>query len=205
MLESIESKSLVKIIVFMLLQMMYLFVSLLMSSAKGTIAFFVLLWVFPSVILITGYLLSIRYENVSVLKILSFICSIYILLLSIYAIFLFLYDISRYCNYCDFVDYFNYLADRDGFYVLLVFVFWCVFFVFTKSKLLIKPIENNFEKIITNGLFFHKKTGKGILNQDGNNHYSASEELLKWSELKDKGIISDSEFMDMKDKILSKK
>lgn len=72
------------------------------------------------------------------------------------------------------------------------------------NKLLLIPVENNFSKFVSHGLVFFKNKNKGIIKSDSGNSYSVAEELLKWSELKEKGIISEEEFTVMKKNIIER-
>lgn len=41
-----------------------------------------------------------------------------------------------------------------------------------------------------------------VLKKENNNVYSVADELLKWKELKKNGIISEDEFLEIKNKLL---
>ena len=62
-----------------------------------------------------------------------------------------------------------------------------------------RPIQKNATLIIASN---KKKEELSILKTENMKSYSVADELLKWKELKDQGLISEKDFEDMKKKII---
>ena len=80
---------------------------------------------------------------------------------------------------------------------LLMFIFNSLFF---------RPLEEHKNWIIKNGIFSDEKDKKAdstnIVGRDNLSSYSVADELLKWNDLLEKGLISKEEFTNAKAKLL---
>jgi hypothetical protein len=79
-------------------------------------------------------------------------------------------------------------------------------FSFIFNSLFFRPLEEHKNWIIDNGLFSDDKDKKvdstNIVGRDNLSSYSVADELLKWNDLLEKGLISKEEFTNAKAKLL---
>lgn len=81
--------------------------------------------------------------------------------------------------------------------------------MFTYDNLFFKILNEHKEWIINNGLFLDEKISKKnsieVASSDNLTSISVADELLKWSDLVEKGLITKEEFQKAKEKILREK
>lgn len=81
---------------------------------------------------------------------------------------------------------------------LLIFIFRNLFF---------KPLEEHQDWIIKNGIFSDAKTSKNdsinIVGRDNLSSYSVADEMLKWHNLLEKGLVTQEEFEKAKAKLMN--
>ena len=81
------------------------------------------------------------------------------------------------------------------------------FFMFIFNSLFFRPLEEHKNWIIKNGIFSDEKNKKSnstnILGRDNLSSYSVADELLKWNNLLEKGLISQEEYEKAKAKLLN--
>lgn len=173
----ISSSDLVKITFFVILQIPFIFP---------------ILWgIIPSIILLIGFFISKRDANIETLKKAIRICKFYASLTAIIVIGVTIYI---------FINDEYYRQDPLSYIILPMFL--CLFGLFLYllflDLLFYKPLINNSYFVFSS----EKKTQLNILGSENMKSYSVADELLKWKELKDQGLISESEFEDMKKKII---
>jgi hypothetical protein len=91
----------------------------------------------------------------------------------------------------------------------ILFIFFATFpfiflFIYTKFgiNILIKNSSIFTQLVAQTDMGIKKSSSVNIVNTDKLKHYSVAEELLKWKELKESGVISEEEFVEAKRKIL---
>jgi len=90
---------------------------------------------------------------------------------------------------------------------LIVTPFVVGFFMFIFNSLFFRPLEEHKNWIIKNGIFSDKKNIKSdstnIVGRDNLSSYSVADEMLKWNDLLEKGLISKEEFANAKAKLMN--
>jgi hypothetical protein len=85
--------------------------------------------------------------------------------------------------------------------ILCLIFLWSLLFIF--DFLFFKPLEEHQDWVVKNGIFADKE--KTIDREKNNsNPCSVADELLKWNDLLEKGLITEEEFEKQKKKILNK-
>jgi hypothetical protein len=79
---------------------------------------------------------------------------------------------------------------------------WILIFIF--NFLFFNPLEEHQEWVVKNGIFADKEKAINIIDKDNGKFYSVADELIKWNDLLDKGLITQEEFEEQKKKILNK-
>lgn len=81
------------------------------------------------------------------------------------------------------------------------------FFMFIFNSLFFRPLEEHKNWIIKNGVFSDEKNIKSdstnIVGRDNLSSYSVADEMLKWNDLLEKGLISKEEFANAKAKLMN--
>ena len=81
------------------------------------------------------------------------------------------------------------------------------FFMFIFNSLFFRPLEEHKNWIVKNGVFSDEKNVKSdstnIVGRDNLSSYSVADEMLKWNDLLEKGLISKEEFEKAKAKLLN--
>jgi len=81
------------------------------------------------------------------------------------------------------------------------------FFMFIFNSLFFRPLEEHKNWIIKNGIFSDEKNIKSdstnIVGRDNLSSYSVADEMLKWNDLLEKGLISKEEFANAKAKLMN--
>ena len=81
------------------------------------------------------------------------------------------------------------------------------FFMFIFNSLFFRPLEEHKNWIIKNGVFSDEKDKKldstNIVGRDNLSSYSVADEMLKWNDLLEKGLITQEEFEKAKAKLLN--
>jgi Ca2+/Na+ antiporter len=72
------------------------------------------------------------------------------------------------------------------------------------SYLFFKTLEEHQDWVVKNGIFADKEKAINIIDKDNGKFYSVADELIKWNDLLDKGLITQEEFEEQKKKILNK-
>lgn len=173
----IPSSDLVKITFFLVLQIPF---------------FFLVGWgIVPAIILLTGFFISKRDKKEGPLKISISLCRYYIYLTVIIILAITIY-ISMYDEY--------YKSEPFNYVILPMFGFLSVpiIYLLILEFLYNKPMINNILYIMAK----KKKDDLSILKTENMKSYSVADELLKWKELKDSGLISEKDFEEMKKKIM---
>jgi len=100
----------------------------------------------------------------------------------------------------------SYYPREDEVFVSLVFATLPLIFLFIYTKLgtniLLKNSSIFTQLVAQTDMGVKKGSSVNIVNTDKLKHYSVAEELLKWKELKESGVISEEEFLEAKRKIL---
>jgi hypothetical protein len=80
------------------------------------------------------------------------------------------------------------------------------FFMFIFNSLFFRPLEEHQNWITKNGVFSDEKNSKNesanIVGRDNLSSYSVADEMLKWNDLLEKGLVTKEEFEKAKTKIL---
>ncbi len=80
-------------------------------------------------------------------------------------------------------------------------------FIWLFNSLYFRPLEEHRDWITQNGIFSDKKEGNenstGIIGRDKLSSFSIADEMLKWNDLLEKGLISKEEFDKAKQKLLN--
>ncbi|APV35149.1 SHOCT domain-containing protein [Acinetobacter soli] len=173
----ISSSDLVKITFFVILQIPLIFP---------------ILWgIIPSIILVIGFFISKRDAKIEVFKKTINLCKLYVSLTSIIIILVTIYVFITDEYYRD--DPFTYIV-----LPMLLCFFGLFLYLLALEFLLCRPLINNSYFIFSP----ERKNQLNILGSEKMKSYSIADELLKWKELKDKGLISEKEFEEMKKKII---
>lgn len=81
------------------------------------------------------------------------------------------------------------------------------FFMFIFNSLFFRPLEEHQNWITKNGVFSDEKNSKSdstnIVGRDNLSSYSVADEMLKWNDLLEKGLITKEEFDKAKTKLLN--
>jgi len=81
------------------------------------------------------------------------------------------------------------------------------FLMFIFNSLFFRPLEEHKNWIIKNGIFSDEKNIKSdstnIVGRDNLSSYSVADEMLKWNDLLEKGLISKEEFANAKAKLMN--
>ena len=81
------------------------------------------------------------------------------------------------------------------------------FFMLIFNSLFFRPLEEHKNWIIKNGIFSDEKNVKSgstnIVGRDNLSSYSVADEMLKWNDLLEKGLISKEEFENAKNKLMN--
>jgi len=81
------------------------------------------------------------------------------------------------------------------------------FFMFIFNSLFFRPLEEHRNWIVKNGVFSDEKNVKSdstnIVGRDNLSSYSVADEMLKWNDLLEKGLISKEEFAKAKAKLMN--
>jgi hypothetical protein len=104
----------------------------------------------------------------------------------------------------------NYLFEKKFFLTLLA-LFIAIAYLLLLKKLFLEPLEKHRAWVEVHGIFSKKSGSKKISSErngidiikGGEKSYSVADELLKWSQLKEAGHISEKEFKDAKNKLLN--
>ncbi len=81
-------------------------------------------------------------------------------------------------------------------------------YLFMVGGFFLKPLREHKEWLEKNGLFnfgldqISDTNGVDIINNDGLQAYSTADELLKWAELKERGLVTDKEYFEARKKLL---
>jgi hypothetical protein len=86
--------------------------------------------------------------------------------------------------------------------ILCLIFLWSLLFIF--DFLFFKPLEEHQDWVVKNGIFADKEKAINIIDKDNGKSYSVADELIKWNDLFDKGLITQEEFEEQKKKILNK-
>lgn len=176
----ISSGELVKIIIFIFLQIPFIF--------------FIGWGVVPILILLIGFFLAKRDHEVSTLKSSIILCKYYtyltILIMLIIAFYNAFFDPKyRTPPYGRFEDV---IIPLGLFLTIPIIYFLILEFLYSR------PMLKNALSILSS----KKKDELSILKTENMKSYSVADELLKWKELKDQGLITEKDFEDMKKKIM---
>lgn len=151
----------------------------------------VLIGIIPTLVLFISYFLMRRDKSVAiVLKALK-IVAIYANLAMFVAICCLIYAYFDYSYNDDYIGVIFAVLILGGLYLTLLH-----FLVRKPVEIYGKYLEENKD------LIKDEEPNLNILNTENNKVYSVADELLKWKELKDSGLISEDEFLQMKNKIL---
>ena len=81
------------------------------------------------------------------------------------------------------------------------------FFMFVFNSLFFRPLEEHQNWITKNGVFSDEKNSKNdstnIVGRDNLSSYSVADEMLKWNDLLEKGLITKEEFEKAKTKLMN--
>ncbi|MDX4013240.1 SHOCT domain-containing protein [Aliarcobacter skirrowii] len=81
------------------------------------------------------------------------------------------------------------------------------FFMFIFNSLFFRPLEEHQNWITKNGVFSDEKSSKNdstnIVGRDNFSSYSVADEMLKWNDLLEKGLITKEEFEKAKTKLMN--
>ncbi len=182
MIESkISSTDLVKIIIFGFLQIPFI----------GFIGWGGV----PVIILLIGFFLTKRDKQISTLQASVNWCKYY----SYFTIFIML----GIAFYNAFIEPMYGTSGQEIFEFivipLLLLLLVPISYLFILELLYSRPIQKNATLIFASN---KKKEELSILKTENMKSYSVADELLKWKELKDQGLISEKDFEDMKKKII---
>lgn len=86
-----------------------------------------------------------------------------------------------------------------GLFFLISVIFGGIYFILSKFFALL-PLERFSNLILTS---YSKDKYPNVIQRDNFVSYSVADELLKWNDLKNKGLISDEEFIKIKQKIMN--
>lgn len=79
--------------------------------------------------------------------------------------------------------------------------------MFIFNSLFFRPLEEHKNWIIKHGVFSDEKNTKSdstnIVGRDNLSSYSVADEMLKWNDLLEKGLISKEEFAKAKNKLMN--
>lgn len=148
--------------------------------------------VVPVLILVLGFLLTKRDQKISTLKASIVWCKYYLYLTAIiiflFALYLVVFE-QRYASN----EIFG-LVIVPSIAILLIPITYSIILEHLYSR----PIQNNpFIFLVSK-----KRDELSILKTENMKSYSVADELLKWKELKDQGLITEKEFDEMKKKII---
>lgn len=81
------------------------------------------------------------------------------------------------------------------------------FFMFVFNSLFFRPLEEHQNWITKNGVFSEEKNSKNdstnIVGRDNLSSYSVADEMLKWNDLLEKGLVTKEEFEKAKTKLMN--
>ncbi|WP_445406169.1 SHOCT domain-containing protein [Acinetobacter seifertii] len=173
-----STSDLVKIIIFSLLQIPYMF--------------FIGWGVVPVLILILGFFLARRDQKISTLKASIMWCKYYLYLTAVIICLCALYVVFIEHSYAP-SEIFQYVIVP-----LVAFLLLPISYFLFLEHLYSRPIQNNPSTFLGS----RKRDELSILRTENMKSYSVADELLKWKELKDQGLITEKEFNEMKKKII---
>lgn len=190
--EQMPSNELAKIIFFIVFQI--------------AMCFLVFWGVIPAVLLIVSYFLSKRDKDISMLIKAVGICQVYVYI-TICIIFLaWIYNLNGiYAGNYDEDSKRDYL--NNAWIVLFGLIAISLAYLISIKYLFKEPIQRYPAWVVQNKSFaFNKdKQEPSIFKTENLKSYSVADELLKWKELKDQGLVSEDEFIKMKEKIMGNK
>lgn len=172
------TSDLVKIIIFSLLQIPYIY-----TLGWGVV---------PVLILILGFFLAKRDQKISTFNASIKWCKYYLYLTTVII-----------CLYTLYLIFFNQKYDTNAVFQDLIIPFvGCLLlpisYLLFLEHLYRRPIQNNPSTLFVST----KREELSILKTENMKSYSVADELLKWKELKDQGLITEKEFDEMKKKII---
>ncbi len=181
--EQMPSSELAKIIFFIIIQIAMCFL-----AGWGVI---------PAVILLIGYFLSKRDKNISLL-----IKAIKASQVYVYLTFILIFLIWGLVLVQSGLD-----EATKGIVPTLVFIVAGITYLITLNFYFKNPLEKYPSWIEQKRLspLVKSKDDVNILRIESPKNFSSADELLKWKELKDQGLISEDEFIKMKEKIMGNK
>ncbi len=153
-----------------------------------------LIGIIPTIIFITSYFLMRRDRSVEIVlkavKIVVIYTKTLVILIFIVVLLNFMWDEID----LDMVLIFSIITlISGGLYLTLL------------TNLVHKPVEIYGEYLSKQAALTEtQESTSTILNKENNKIYSVADELLKWKELKDNGVITEEEFVQMKAKIMKK-
>lgn len=81
------------------------------------------------------------------------------------------------------------------------------FFMFISNSLFFRPLEEHQNWITKYGVFSDEKSSKNdsinIVGRDNLSSYSVADEMLKWNDLLEKGLVTKEEFEKAKTKLMN--
>ncbi|EKU38717.1 MULTISPECIES: SHOCT domain-containing protein [Acinetobacter calcoaceticus/baumannii complex] len=172
------TSDLVKIIIFSLLQLPYMYL-----VGWGVV---------PILILILGFFLAKRDQKISTFNASIIWCKYYLYLTAVIVCLCALYVI--------FIEK-RYATNEIFQYAILPWVAFLsvpISYSLFLEHLYRRPIQNNPSTLLVST----KREELSILKTENMKSYSVADELLKWKELKDQGLITEKEFDEMKKKII---
>lgn len=150
---------------------------------------FILLGILPSFVLLIGYFLMRRDRSIEIYHKCVFIVDIYMIVLLLLVIFVCVVDPSINSSI-------GFICVGIAVGVYLAYMFFLDYFLSKPMEVYIKTLISSKDKNVDT------KLPLKVLKKENNNVYSVADELLKWKELKKNGIISEDEFLEIKNKLL---
>ncbi|MHA3093335.1 SHOCT domain-containing protein [Acinetobacter brisouii] len=184
--ENLPSNDLAKILFFIVIQ---------------TATCFLFFWgVLPTILLFVAYLLSRRDKDLSMLnKAITFARRYAFLSIVIgvgIIVFIGLFDTDS-----------DYMSDflKNAFLGVVLILGIGLCYIFFLNYLFRNPLNRYQAFVAENGIFgssVRSQKELSILKTENMKSYSVADELLKWKELKDQGLVTEKEFEEMKRKIM---
>lgn len=178
-------------------------------SVIGSLFFGVL--AIPSIVTLVCYFMAKKHNSIGYIEASAKFYKIYYILALLFFAGTFinlLYDDSRRWSYYE--EYYGrsvveciLFADFTSMIFLIVAIISIFYFMIVKP--FFKVFENNKYVFQEKHEDVQKNSSIDIMGRDNMASYSVADELLKWKKLNDDGVISDSEFEDMKKKLLNTK
>ncbi|MCZ3063574.1 SHOCT domain-containing protein [Acinetobacter baumannii] len=165
---------------------------------------FLFFWgVIPSVILLVSYFLSKRDKDISMLIKAVGACQVYVYITICIVVLVWLYNLNDiyYAGYYDEESKRSYL--NNALIVLFGLVSMSLAYLISLKYLFKEPIKRYPTWVVQNKS--SDKQEPSIFKTENLKSYSVADELLKWKELKDQGLVSEDEFIKMKEKIMGNK